>query len=31
MITMENYNIINTYATIFAAIGTISAVIVYFD
>lgn len=28
MVTMENYNIINTYATIFAAIGTISAVIV---
>lgn len=28
MITMENYNIINTYATIFAAIGTVSAVIV---
>jgi len=27
MITMENYNIINTYATIFAAIGTISAVV----
>ena len=28
MINMENYNIVNTYATIFAAIGTISAVIV---
>ncbi len=27
MVTIENYNIINTYATIFAAIGTVSAVI----
>jgi hypothetical protein len=27
MVTIDNYNIINTYATIFAAIGTISAVI----
>ncbi len=27
MVTMENYNIINTYATIFTAIGTVSAVV----